>query len=407
MNNNRIIKVNIIGVGTGNGQITRAAINAIESSELVFGAGRLLELCSDICRGKICVNEYKASNIRAGIEASKASNIAILVSGDTGFYSASEGLLIELSQYDISVYPGISSVCSMSSKIGIPWQDMRLISCHGRKCNLVDMVRRNRYTFALLGNNTSEILLELCKKGFGELDIFIGSNLDMDDEKLIKSKVQDMIGQDIDALSVLVVVNEAYDASALVGIPSDHFIRGDVPITKEEVRAVTMSKLRVSPDSVCIDIGCGTGSVTIEMALAAYDGKVYAIDKNPEAVSLTKENVKHFHVGNVEIIKGEGAETIAKIFGSCDSSDIPDIAFIGGSTGHLEEIIDKLLVLNPNMRIVVNAIVIETMSKAIEAFENRGMDTDITQLAVSKAKKIGSSHMMMTENNIYIIKGEK
>ena len=396
-------RISIIGVGTGKNQITIAAVNAINNSELIYGAGRMLELCDSYCAGKKHVEEYKAASIHESIRTNDAENIAILVSGDTGFYSATEGIVKELSEYDVDIYPGISSVCSMSAKIGIPWQEMRLISCHGRNGNLVDVVRRNHYTFALLGNNTDELLLELCKKGFGELEIFIGSNLDMDNEKLIHTKVQDMVGTNIDSLSVLVVVNDESDSSTPVGIPTEAFIRGEVPITKEEVRAVLSGKLQVSPDSVCIDVGCGTGSVTIEMALSAYRGKVYAFDKDPEAVRLTKENVKHFHVGNVKVIRGEASELInADII-----PEVPDLAFIGGSTGKLESIIDELLELNPDIRIVINAIVIETMSQAVKILEERGMEADITELFVSKSKKVGSSHMMMTQNNIYIIKGER
>ena len=130
-------------------------------------------------------------------------------------------------------------------------------------------------------------------------------------------------------------------------------------------------------------MGCGTGSVTIEMALSAYRGKVYAFDKDPEAVRLTKENVKHFHVGNVKVIRGEASELInADII-----PEVPDLAFIGGSTGKLESIIDELLELNPDIRIVINAIVIETMSQAVKILEERGMEADITELFVSKSRK--------------------
>lgn len=395
--------ISIIGVGTGQNQLTRASVNAINNSELVFGASRMLELCQDLCTDKECVAEYKASIIKHKLEESSVKNIVVLVSGDTGFYSATESIINELEGHNIKVYPGISSVCAMSAKIGIPWQNMKLISCHGRNGNLIDTVRRNRYTFALLGNNANELLLELCKKGFGELSVFIGSDLDMDNEKITKGIIQDMVGADYPVLSVIVIINDKYNKSVPVGIPCDAFARGEVPITKEEVRAVSMSKLRVASDSVCIDVGCGTGSVTVEMALAAYNGKVYAIDKNPEAINLTRENVKRFHIGNVEVIRGEASS----ILNSERIIEMPTVAFIGGSTGELSEIIDKLLLLNPDIRIVVNAIVIETMSQAVKLLEDKGMEVDITELSVNKSKKVGSGHMMMSQNNIFIITGKK
>lgn len=392
----------IVGIGTGKGQITMAAADILLNAELVLGASRMIKLCEDICFDKEVIIEYQADKIMEIIEESDACSVAILVSGDTGFYSVTKRIVEVLNHHEVTVMPGISSVCAMSARIGIPWQDMRLLSCHGRGCNLIDEVRRNHYTFALTGDNVCELLNELNNKGFGELSIYIGINLDMDEEKVLAGTVSQLRNGSYGSLAVLVIVNEEYDDSARIGIADDSFIRSDVPMTKSEVRAVTMSKLSIRPDSVCMDIGCGTGSVTVEMALAAYRGHVYSIDKEKEAVELTLQNVDKFHIGNVTVLEGMAPDKLKEI-----KDVIPDRAFIGGSTGHIDAIVDYLIALNPNIKIVINAIVIETMSQSVQILESRGFEVDVTELHTSRSRKAGNNHMMMAQNSVYIITGKK
>ena len=199
-------------------------------------------------------------------------------------------------------------------------------------------------------------------------------------------------------MTVLIIENPDFDSRIRTGIPDEEFIRGKVPMTKSEVRAVCLSKLALSPNDIAYDIGCGTGSVTIEMAFSAYDGKVYAFDKNEEAIALLEQNCQKFHLDNVEPLCGLAPECLKGL-------PVPDVAFIGGSSGNMEEIVSYLHGTNNEMRFVITAVTIESAMAGLDSLKNVGIIGDIVQVAVSKGRQIGDLHMLMAQNPIFIISG--
>lgn len=184
-------------------------------------------------------------------------------------------------------------------------------------------------------------------------------------------------------------------------IKDSEFIRGKVPMTKEEVRAVSIAKLDIKNTDICLDIGAGTGSVTIEMARFASEGKVYAIEEKQEAIDLIKENIKKFHISNIELIEGKAPENLNKVKA--------DKIFIGGSRGSLSEIIQySYEYLNTDGIIVLNFIVLENIFTALESLKKTGFkNIEITQMMISRNKTIKDFNMMVAENPIYIISAER
>ena len=160
------------------------------------------------------------------------------------------------------------------------------------------------------------------------------------------------------------------------------FIRGEVPMTKSEVRAVSVEKLELSPDSVLYDIGAGTGSVSVEAAAFMPEGTVYAVEKKQEAVELLEKNRKKFQAEQIRIVEGAAPEAL-------EGLEAPTHAFLGGTSGKMADILSLLLAKNPEVRVVVNAITLESVSKVMEWTAARGIEADIVLVSVSRAKAAG------------------
>ena len=170
-------------------------------------------------------------------------------------------------------------------------------------------------------------------------------------------------------------------------IDDEEFIRGNVPMTKREVRALTLAEARLDSDSIVVDVGAGTGSITVEAALIAKRGKVLAIERKAEAVKLIKLNVEKFSVANVEVICAEAPQGL---------QDLPEVdaVIIGGSGGNTDRILDVLNTkLKVGGRIVVNAITIQTSAGALEYFRRHNWNYEAFQVQITRLKKIRAYDM--------------
>lgn len=392
-------KISLVGIGMGAEKtLTLEGKKALNEAELLIGAKRMTEAVQK--PGQMVLHEYRSEKIVEYIrEHPKYRTVAIALSGDVGFYSGAKKLINQLDG-NVEVICGISSVVYFMSKIGLSWDDAKIVSAHGRNCNLISLIRHNPKVFSILGTEDGVAVLasRLVYYGMGDVTLYVGENLSYENEKIFHDKAANLTEYCGDALSVVTACNEkAMPMSAVHGISDGEFLRGKAPMTKEEVRTVSLSKLRLSEDSVCYDVGAGTGSVSVEMALRAWMGQVYAIEKKEDALALLKENKKKFAVDNLAIIPGVAPEAMTEL-------PAPTHAFIGGSSGNMQDIINLLLEKNPKVRIVINCITLETVTEAMNAIRDFGLeDVDIVQLAAARSKSIGRYHMMMGENPIYII----
>ncbi|MEA4897562.1 MAG: precorrin-6y C5,15-methyltransferase (decarboxylating) subunit CbiE [Christensenellaceae bacterium] len=388
--------VTIVGIGMGAETITAEGLRAVERAQALLGAPRVLGAFPR--EDRPVYPAYAPDKVREIVEKSGLERFAVLVSGDTGFFSAAEGLAFALAAYDIRLIPGIPSIAYFFARLKRPWQEAAILSCHGRAANFTDAVRRNRLTFALTGGNVDALARSLADAGLGGLAATVGEKLGTEGERIFTLPVGELARTPVGKLAVLLVENPDADARVRFGIPDEAFLRGDAPMTKAEVRAVSMSRLAPDPGAICCDIGAGTGSVTVEMALAAYAGHVYAVDQKEEAVSLIAENCRRFHIGNVTPILGGAPEAL---------EELPplDAAFIGGSGGAMAGIFEAILSKNPSARVVVNAVALETLNAALAAFKAHGIAPEIIQLGAARAKNAGGLNMMLAQNPVFILSG--
>lgn len=401
-------KVSIVGIGAGDKSgFTIRAAEVCEQADVIIGAKRMTE--SFVEKGKPVYVSYQPKEIVGYVKAHpEYERVAVLFSGDTGFYSGASRLKEELEQtrkeegaeIEIEVIPGISSIAYFCSRLGVSWEDARLISVHGRRENVLAAVRGAKKIFVLVGNRQDiiDISSTMTEAGFGELTMCVGTRLSYHDEEIIRGRVKDYLGYDGDNLAVVYIENpEGGEEIVSCGLPDDTFVRGKVPMTKEEIRSVCLSKMRIKRDSIIYDVGAGTGSVSVEAALLAEKGRVYAIERQKDAICLIQENRRKRKLCNLIIAEREAPDILEDL-------PAPDCVFIGGSGGHLEEIIEAVREKNPNVRVVISAITIETLAKATQyCMTMQNVDAEIVQISVAKSKNVGSYHMMTGQNPIFII----
>ncbi len=395
------VDVTLVGIGMGNAMnMTREAWKACEEADVLIGAQRMLESAGELQKTKVV--EYRSENICRYLgEHPQVKKAAVLLSGDVGFYSGAKKLAeaLKAAGAGVRMIAGISSVQYLCAKAGTSWDDVKLMSIHGRKQNLVAGVRKNKKVFTLLGkqDDFQKMCRELVDFELGDVHLTVGAALSYPEEKLYTGTAQEMMDAPVGDLTAVLIENGAPDQVITHGIDDERFIRDKVPMTKSEVRSASLSRLELAKDSIVYDVGAGTGSVSIEMALQAEDGFVYAIEKKAEAVELIKKNAKHFHVSNLEVVEGLAPEAMEDL-------PAPTHAFIGGSSGNLKEIVELLLKKNPTMRIVINAIALETVAEALNVLKEFPVtDVDIASISVGKSKQVARYHMMMGQNPVYVI----
>ena len=401
-----MLKVNIIGIGPGNPELlTKEAALAIEQSNILIGDSRMLAAYATQQKRLFeTINTAKILEIISGLETEK-DVVGILVSGDIGFFSLTKTIADKLSDCEVERFCGISSLVYFAQKLNMPWDDAKIISMHGRNNNLVAAVAQNAKVFALTGgeNSPAGLCKELWEYGYSEVLVDVGENLSYTDEKITKGIASEIAYMEFPSLAVMMIINEhALDAGRYVhGLPDDTFVRTKVPMTKQEVRSISLSKLSPKSSDIIYDIGAGTGSVSVELALIAKDGKVWAFERNPEAVELIRKNSKKLNVQNLAIIEGEASAAIKE-------APAPDCVFIGGSGGNLHAMLDTIYFKNKDARLVINAITVETLASALDYYKNKSdYEIEIVNVFCARSQKIAAYNLMKAQNPVYVISANR
>lgn len=404
----------LIGMGPGAGTLlTGEAEECLKSCDVIIGAKRIVEIWKGY-QDKPCFESYRKEEILSFLqEHPQYRRIALVYSGDIGFYSGAKGMqeyvreqfqeISEEWEEEFQIHPvsGISSPVYFLNKLGYSWDDAGLVSCHGKKVNLISLMKHQRRICTLLGekDEVARISRTLLDFGMKKVRITVGERLSYPNERIVAGYPGDFIGQEFDALSVALFENpDAEPRRISPGLEDSAFIRGKVPMTKQEIRVLSLAKLKLSADSVLYDIGAGTGSVAIEAALQCELGHVYAVEKKPEGIALIQENKNRFGAENLTVIEGEAPEALKDL-------PRPTHAFIGGSSGRLSEIIQRVREKNKDVRFVITAITLETLAsleRIKERFPEYG-DMEVLQVNAARSRALGRYHLMSAENPVFII----
>lgn len=408
----------IIGIGiNGKDDLSNKALKIIESSGILFGGERHLSYFPDF-KGERFAIKSNLKDVVQHIKEGRNKKITVLASGDPGFYGIADYLVKNLGKDDIEIIPNISSMQWAFAKIKETWHDAEIVSSHGRGIeNIIEAARHNNKIgiFTSSGDEPKKIAEALIKGNLNNFTAYICEDIGSSTEKITACSLNEVRQKDFSPLNIMILIiptpltgggkgeggKEGFQINAIFGFPDESFIHSAGLITKEEIRAISLAKMRLSENSVVWDIGACSGSVAIESGRIARNGKVYAIEKNHERIEQIKENIKNFSMNNIKIIEGEAP-------GCLKGLSEPDAVFIGGSSGRLKTILDVCSKSMRNKgRIIINAITLDTLKTATDSLKWLGMTFDIVSVNIARSRDIADSIFFEAQNPVYIISGEK
>ncbi|MBR1606734.1 MAG: precorrin-6y C5,15-methyltransferase (decarboxylating) subunit CbiE [Clostridia bacterium] len=383
--------IDVISAGPGGPELlTPQAALAIESAEAVFCASRNDDLVPAVKRRSLTPFE-DAMTVMEGL-----TRPAVLVSGDAGLYSMLGLLSRRFGRERLRVIPGVSSLQAFCARLAVPWQNAKILSAHGRSCApeaLCHYARTNPAVLLLLDGEHDPrwVRKTLDAGGLEDLPLTVGERVSLPDEQ-----IGPYAERAYDPLSVALIQNEhPVSGLPIIGLPDEAFIRGKTPMTKREIRVQVLAALQLTPDAVVWDVGAGTGSVSVECARQCPLGEVYAVERDDDALGLLKQNKKHFHLQNLQVIPGEAPEALCGL-------PAPTHVFLGGTGKRTKEI---YAALPAGVRVAATAV---TMESAQE-FAALLPEYEAAQIAVSRLEKVGSYRMLRAQNPVFVfsaVKGE-
>ncbi|SEA60193.1 precorrin-6Y C5,15-methyltransferase (decarboxylating) [Desulfuromusa kysingii] len=400
--------IHVIGAGiAGHEGFTPQALELINHSELLFGAERLLGLFPDFPGETVTIDDHNLSEMVSRLHNCE-KRVVVLASGDPLFFGLGRYLLRNLADELIEFLPNVTSVQYAFAKIREPWDDSIFISVHGRALkDVVDRIVSNDKAAILTdATNTPEMIAqELMNRRRSGYKAYLCENLGTPIEKIRVTNVKGLQELDVAPLNVLILIREYEDEIQghipTFGIPDEEFVSIKQLITKEEVRVVTLAKLKLRHDMCLWDIGAGSGSICVEADHLLSHGRIFAIERNSEYRQFIKENLLKFNTRNVMLIEGDAPDCLEEL-------PDPDRVFIGGSGGRLWEILDTVdQRLAVGGRIVLNASTLDTLTSANEYFGNAGYEVEVVTVNIARTCPHSNYKLFEAYDPVYILTAVK
>ena len=404
--------ITLLGIGDdGCVSLTSRAVNAVMKAGVLVGGERHLEFFPQFQGERIVLKRGVASVLDRVAELAEEQNVCVLASGDPLFFGIGSLVIKRLGAEHVEVLPQPSSMQWAFARAGLKWDDAAFLSLHGRSSEGFLTRLKGQAKVAIFTdekNSPTALAQRMVEHGETAWEAWVCENLAGPDERVRRFDVAALAAcQDVGPLNILLLVRSDPSWRTPCTIPflhEDQFAKR-MPkkglITKREVRLLSLAAMGIRPDSVVWDIGAGSGSVSIEAALLAPKGLVYAIEVDPEGVEICRENLLAHAVDNVRVIAGRAPEALAGL-------EAPDAVFIGGSKGSMEEIIDVVMDrLQPGGRLVVNAITLENVAETYQSLRKRELAPEVTLLQVSRAEPLAHYLRYEALNPIQIFAVEK
>lgn len=401
--------VSIIGMGMSPRDLTAAHLEMIQKADVLVGGKRILDFFRDSPAQKLEITKDIKRLAEQIKDRMKQSDIVVLASGDPLFFGIGSFLVKSLGPENVVIHPNISTVAVAFSRLKMSWNDAHVVSLHGRnrkQAFLPILEKKEKIAvFTDPENSPSWLAKYLLDKERSDYDMCILERLGTTDERIEWYRPETAAGMQFSEPNLVILKRQDHPPDQITemypGMPEHLFTHQERLITKAEIRAVTLSKLRLSTDQILWDLGAGSGSVSIEASMFIREGRIFAVEKNAERVTHIQNNKKRFNVKNLEIIQSE----LPKGF---DVLPAPDRVFIGGGGRRLEEIIRKASrYLKPSGIMVVNTILVSNLDIALRTFDSEGFTTSFVQVQINRGREMPWGERLEAENPVWIVSGER
>lgn len=393
-------KINIIGINPGK-KFSDNELLCIENSDIIFAGERNLKLLNNIKKDKIKIKDMKNFLFNLNEYFKNNKTITVIASGDPLFYGIGKLIINNFDKKFIDIFPNISTLQIAMAKIKEDYNNIKVISLHGRNIKgLAQKINNCNKIFIFTDkiNNPSYIAKYLIDFNLNNFIMYVFENLGYENEKIGIYNLEDIINLNFSDLNVIFL--KRYKKN-IINFDDENFIKKNNNITKKEIRSIDISEMNIIDGYTIWDIGSGSGSISIEASYINKNGKIYSIEKEKESYNNIIKNMKNFST-DLNVINGEAPEILYKI------NDDPDIVFIGGSSNKLEEIIDySYKRLKNNGIIIVNTTTIENMIISYNKIKKFDIKLSIKQINISRSVDINKLTRFKPLNQIYIVKGVK
>jgi precorrin-6B C5,15-methyltransferase / cobalt-precorrin-6B C5,C15-methyltransferase len=402
-----MIPVQVVGLGMSPADLTLRAREIIQEAQVLVGGRRLLDYFPEHLAMKIPLGKDPEGTLRQLPALAETRRVVVLASGDPNFYGVGPLVVKVLGAEQVVIHPNLTVIQTACARLRMPWQDAAVISLHGRSWEALAASLGNPGPLLIYtdpAHPPGEIARFLVDRGLVRARFCVLEDLGQDTERVTWMSLAQAQEREFSPLNLVVVVPEPGEASPLrpqlhLGLPEEALAHQAGLITKSEVRAVALAKLALGPGQVLWDVGAGGGSVGLEASLLLPGGKIFAVERHPERAAQIIANRDKFGVDNLEVVCAPAPLGLAPL-------PDPHRVFVGGGGPEVGAIIQEAVRrLAPEGRVVVTAVLLETLAAAQTALEQAGWEVEVVQVQVSRSRPLAGGTSLQALNPVWIVTG--
>jgi precorrin-6B C5,15-methyltransferase / cobalt-precorrin-6B C5,C15-methyltransferase len=402
-----MIPVQIVGLGMSPADLTPKVLEIIHEAQVLVGGRRLLDYFPKHRAMKIPLGKDPEGTLRQLAALAEARRVVVLASGDPNFYGIGPLVVKVLGAEQVVIHPNLTAVQAACALLKMPWQDATIISLHGRSWEPLETALGHSGPWIIYTDpvhSPAEIARYLLDRGLTKSRLCVAEDLGQDTERVTWLNLEEALVREFSALNLVVALPEPSEVVSPgpqlhLGLPEEVLVHQAGLITKSEVRAVVLTKLKLLPGQVLWDVGAGCGSVGLEASLFIPDGKIFAVERHPERAAQIAANRDRFGVSNLEIVCAPAPVCLAAL-------PDPQRVFVGGGGPEVGAIVREVMWrLQPGGRVVITAALFETLETARNVLTEAGWEVEVVHLQVSRSHSLAGGTALQALNPVWIVTG--